>query len=103
MVGVVDNDNRMTFRKVKIVRDDGNMVQLGSGVSPGDRVALNISNQIADGDTVEVHEPMDGLAHVQKPERELSEIGLTSTFCWARWPVFFLPPVRSAQIIIHRS
>ncbi len=74
MVGLIDNENRLTFREVKIVRDDGDLVQLGSGVSPGDKVALNISDQISDGETVAVHEPMDGLANVQKPERELSEM-----------------------------
>jgi RND family efflux transporter MFP subunit len=64
-VGVVDNDNRITFRKVTIVRDNGNTVQLGPGVTAGDRVALNISNQIVDGDTVEAHELVAGIAHVQ--------------------------------------
>ena len=58
-VGVVGNDNRITFRKVTIVRDNGNTVQLGPGVAAGDRVALNISNQIVDGDTVEAHELVD--------------------------------------------
>ncbi|MFZ0931520.1 MAG: efflux RND transporter periplasmic adaptor subunit, partial [Syntrophobacteraceae bacterium] len=72
-VGLVDGDNRLTFHKVTIVRDDGNLVELGSGVSSGDRVALNISNRIADGDTVAVHESADGIANVQKPEYEPSE------------------------------
>ena len=36
-VGVVDNDNRITFRKVTIVRDNGSTVQLGPGVAAGDR------------------------------------------------------------------
>ena len=67
-VGLVDGDNRLTFRKVTIVRDNGNLVQLGSGVSSGDRVALNISNQIVDGDTVAAHESADGIANAQKPE-----------------------------------
>ncbi len=63
-VGVVDSDNRITFRKVTIVRDNGSTVQLGPGVEAGERVALNISNQIADGDTVEAHELVAGIAHV---------------------------------------
>jgi RND family efflux transporter MFP subunit len=67
-VGLVDGDNRLTFSKVRIARDDGNAVLLGSGVSPGDRVALNINNQIVDGDTVAVHESADGIANAQKPE-----------------------------------
>jgi RND family efflux transporter MFP subunit len=55
-VAVVDNSGRVSFRKVTIARDDGNMVELGSGVSPGERVALNISSQIGDGDKVTVNE-----------------------------------------------
>ena len=73
LVGLVDEENRLTFHNVSIVRDDGNLVQLGSGVSSGDRVALNISDRIVDGDTVAVHESADGIANVQKPECELSE------------------------------
>src|SRR5208337_522480 len=64
-VGVVDNDNRITFHKVTIVRDNGNTVQLGPGLEAGDRVALNISDRIVDGDTVEAHELAAGIAHVQ--------------------------------------
>lgn len=53
-VAVVDAANRVSFRKVTIARDNGNVVALGSGVVPGDKVALNISSQISDGDTVAV-------------------------------------------------
>jgi RND family efflux transporter MFP subunit len=55
-VGLVDNNDRMTFRKVTIIRDNGETVELGAGVSGGDRVALNIGNQIVDGDSVDVRE-----------------------------------------------
>jgi RND family efflux transporter MFP subunit len=58
-VAVVDSAGRVSFRKVTIARDDGNMVELGSGLSPGDKVALNISNQISDGETVAVSESAD--------------------------------------------
>jgi len=51
-VAVIDNNGRISFRKVAITRDDGNMVELGTGVSPGERVALNVSSQIRDGDKV---------------------------------------------------
>ena len=63
-VGVVDRDSRMQFRRVKIARDDGATVELGSGVSAGDSVALNISSQIADGDVVQRHELEKSLADV---------------------------------------
>jgi RND family efflux transporter MFP subunit len=59
-VAVVNDAGRVSFRKVTIARDDGNMVELGSGLSPGDKVALNISSQIGDGDTVAVSESAGG-------------------------------------------
>ncbi len=59
-VAVVDGAGRVSFRKVTIARDDGNMVELGSGLSPGDKVALNISSRISDGETVAVSESADG-------------------------------------------
>jgi RND family efflux transporter MFP subunit len=58
-VAVVNDAGRVSFRKVTIARDDGNMVELGSGLSAGDKVALNISSQIGDGDTVAVSESAD--------------------------------------------
>src|SRR5258708_36979078 len=39
-VAVVNDAGRVSFRKVTIARDDGDMVELGSGLSPGDKVAL---------------------------------------------------------------
>ena len=59
-VVVVDKDNRVSFHKVTIARDAGKTVEIGSGLSAGDKVALNISSQIADGEKVEVHESTDG-------------------------------------------
>jgi RND family efflux transporter MFP subunit len=59
-VAVVNDAGRVSFHKVTIARDDGNMVELGSGISPGDKVALNISSQISDGETVAVSESADG-------------------------------------------
>ena len=52
-----------------MVRDNGNIVELAPGISAGETVALNISNQIIDGDTVDAHELGAGLADVQKPEQ----------------------------------
>jgi RND family efflux transporter MFP subunit len=54
-VARVDKNNHITFRSVTIARDDGNTVELGSGVGPGDNLALNISAQIADGELVQVN------------------------------------------------
>jgi len=53
-VAVVDDSDRVTFKDVLIARDDGSAVLLASGVLKGERVALNISNQIGNGDKVTV-------------------------------------------------
>ena len=42
------------FRPVTIVRDDGDTVELGSGVSKGDRLILNVSSAIGEGEKVRV-------------------------------------------------
>ncbi len=55
-VAVVDREGRVRFRAVSIARDDGSVVELGSGVDEGEKVALNISSQIADGQLVDPRE-----------------------------------------------
>lgn len=52
---VVDSSGVVHFRDVAIARDLGSYVEIASGVADGDLVALNISNQIADGDKVQTH------------------------------------------------
>jgi RND family efflux transporter MFP subunit len=52
-VARVDKSDRVSFRHVTIARDDGNTVELGSGVSLGDRLALNVSSQVVEGDRVQ--------------------------------------------------
>ena len=54
-VAYVDKSNHVTFRNVTIARDDGNAVELGSGVTPGDQLVLNVSSQIGTGDLVQVN------------------------------------------------
>jgi RND family efflux transporter MFP subunit len=56
-VARVDDSGKISFATVSIARDDGSMVELSSGVKPGDRLVLNISSQIATGQTVAVNEP----------------------------------------------
>jgi RND family efflux transporter MFP subunit len=56
-VGRVEPSGRLEFRNVTIGRDDGSMVELAAGVSPGDRLALNVSSQIVDGELVRVRAP----------------------------------------------
>jgi len=61
----VDAGGKIRFRNVAIARDNGSLVELASGVQPGDRLVLNISSQIADGQKVVVNEP----AAADKPLR----------------------------------
>jgi RND family efflux transporter MFP subunit len=66
-VALIDSEGRVRFRDVTIARDEGSVVELGSGVKSGDKVALNISSLIADGTLVTTSalaeaEPPAGLA-----------------------------------------
>jgi RND family efflux transporter MFP subunit len=51
-VAVIDGDQKVKFQDVTIARDNGKVVEIASGLSEGDTVAVNISNQIADGQKV---------------------------------------------------
>ena len=53
-VARVGADDKISFVDVSIARDNGTQIELGSGVQPGDRLVLNISSQIAAGQTVRV-------------------------------------------------
>jgi membrane fusion protein, multidrug efflux system len=64
-VAQVDAGGKVRFKNVAIARDNGSLVELASGVQPGDKLVLNISSQIADGQTVAVNEP----AAADKPLR----------------------------------
>jgi len=59
-VAEVDDAGKVQFRDVVIARDNGSLVELSSGVKPGDRLVLNISSQIATGQTVAVNQPDGG-------------------------------------------
>ncbi|HVZ04776.1 efflux RND transporter periplasmic adaptor subunit [Hyphomicrobium sp.] len=54
-VAVLGSNGKISFRDVTIVTDDGEFVDLGSGVKAGEDVALNINSQIGDGDKVAVN------------------------------------------------
>ncbi|MFI4890779.1 MAG: efflux RND transporter periplasmic adaptor subunit [Steroidobacterales bacterium] len=56
-VAEVDAGGKIRFANVAIARDNGSVVELASGVQPGDRLVLNISSQIASGQAVAVNEP----------------------------------------------
>ena len=53
-VAVVGSDAKVRFTPVTIGRDDGDKVELSSGVSEGERLVLNISNQVVDGEKVRI-------------------------------------------------
>jgi RND family efflux transporter MFP subunit len=56
-VAQVDANGKIQFANVVIARDNGSLVELASGVRPGDKLVLNISSQIASGQTVAVGDP----------------------------------------------
>jgi RND family efflux transporter MFP subunit len=56
-VAQVGADGKIRFDDVVIARDNGSLVELASGVQPGDKLVLNISSQIAPGQAVTVDEP----------------------------------------------
>jgi RND family efflux transporter MFP subunit len=55
-VAVITDKGTVKFQDITIGRDNGNFVEITSGLSVGDKVALNISSQIADGERVTVSE-----------------------------------------------
>lgn len=55
-VAKVDADGKIRFENVEIARDNGSFVELSAGAHPGDRLALNISSQIAPGQVVAANE-----------------------------------------------
>ncbi len=55
-VATVDAHSKIDFKTVEIARDNGSLVELSSGVAVGDRLVLNISSQLASGQTVAANE-----------------------------------------------
>ncbi len=55
-VAIVDDNNIVEFRDVKIGIDDGDVVQIKSGLKEGERVVLNVSNQITSGMKVDARQ-----------------------------------------------
>ncbi len=62
-IAVVDKDSRITFHDVTIARDDGDTIEISSGISMGDKIALNISGQITGGEIVQAHEFAEEIAN----------------------------------------
>ncbi len=51
-VATVDSQGKVSFHNVTIASDQGDVVEIGAGISAGQDVALNIGDQITDGDLV---------------------------------------------------
>ena len=51
-VAVVGDDAIVKFRPVKVISIDGILINLADGVKPGEKVALNVPNEVTDGTTV---------------------------------------------------
>jgi RND family efflux transporter MFP subunit len=58
-VARVDASSKIEFQNVTIARDNGSLVELASGVKPGDRLVLNISSQIGTGQAVSANDAAD--------------------------------------------
>ncbi|MEJ0089056.1 MAG: efflux RND transporter periplasmic adaptor subunit [Limisphaerales bacterium] len=56
-VALVDSNNTVQIRSVKLGRDFGNTVQVLSGLEASDRVIMNPPDSIADGMTVQIAPP----------------------------------------------
>jgi RND family efflux transporter MFP subunit len=55
-VAIIDDKNMVEFREVRIGVDDGDVVQIESGLKEGDKVVLNLNSQIVSGMKVDAHE-----------------------------------------------
>lgn len=60
-VALVDAASHIRFRDVVIARDEGSLLALASGVNAGERVAVNLSRGIAEGDLVEARDVTDAM------------------------------------------
>ncbi len=78
-VAVVGRDGRVAFHNVTIALDQGDFVEVGSGLSRGDHIALNMSSQIEDGDAVtvdEVDQP-EAPPPLARPTTRITSVGLS--------------------------
>jgi RND family efflux transporter MFP subunit len=66
-VAVVGDDGKVSFRDVQIAVDEGDYVEIGSGLSAGENVALNLSSQITEGQHVTVRGADNAVAQAPRP------------------------------------
>jgi RND family efflux transporter MFP subunit len=60
LAAVVDEGGRVRYRPVVVADDDGATVRLVSGLKAGERVALNLGNEVDDGAPVQVLQTLGG-------------------------------------------
>ncbi|MEI5996534.1 efflux RND transporter periplasmic adaptor subunit [Paraburkholderia bengalensis] len=65
-LAVVDNEGVVHLRTVQIAQDLGQTLEIESGIEPNDRIIINPSDSIADGDHVEI---ADRQSQPQTPAR----------------------------------
>jgi RND family efflux transporter MFP subunit len=56
-LAVVDAQGTVHLRKIVIAQDLGQALEIESGIEPGDKVIINPSDSIADGDHVQIAQP----------------------------------------------
>jgi hypothetical protein len=54
LVALVDDKGKVHYRPVVVADDDGATVRFVSGVAAGDRLAMNLGNEVEDGAPVQV-------------------------------------------------
>ena len=62
-VAVIEPGSIVKFLDVQIGRDNGNTVDIAAGLTEGDRVVLNISNQIPDGSKVTIRDNITAVSN----------------------------------------
>jgi RND family efflux transporter MFP subunit len=68
-LGVVDADGMVKLHPIVIARDLGEQLEIESGIGPGDRVIVNPSDSLADGDQVQVAPPLKGKGMEKSKDR----------------------------------
>lgn len=65
-VGVVDSNNKVSLRKITISRDFGNEVEVSSGLKSGERIILNPSDSLFNGQQVRLQKEITPKGSLKK-------------------------------------
>jgi hypothetical protein len=69
-LAVVDSENRVQLRSVTLGQNLGQVVQVTSGLAPGDRLVNNPSAGLLEGQTVQPVTPAKGYGTVMQAKRD---------------------------------